>query len=135
VFYGVHGQVRHQCFLCKKSFREHTLAILHIRNRHVEHATLIPTSDFNWLGGLLKPQPSEKFKQRKAVKGKSKKVSPMLKVKKVTAKKDSGKVTIRSKYLSTQVCSLVNSRKATPIRARYFPKGRHVHQQIEDFHR
>ena len=48
-------------------------------------------------------------------------------------KKDTGKMTQRSKMVSTQVCSLVNSKKATPSRARDCAPG--INQSIVDWHR
>ena len=50
------------------------LAVLHIRNRHSHLSAFLPAAKLGWLGGLLKPQPSENFK-RKSLKGRSPKAS------------------------------------------------------------
>jgi hypothetical protein len=123
-------QVRHQCIQCKKRFNEYFLTVLHIRNRHTHLSAFIPESNLGWLGGLLKPQPSESFKRTRAQKSKTK---PSAKPVPTTPKKDTGKMTQRSKMVSTQVCSLVNSKKATPSRARDCAPG--INQSIVDWHR
>ena len=127
-------QVRHKCCLCQKSFKEYFLTALHIRNRHSDHAVLLPKLDLNWLGGLLKPQSSEKFRARKKTKClNTKERSPISKPSKFQTKKDTGKTTQKSKFLSTNVCSAILSNKATPLRVQGRGKAKCNQFQLEDW--